>query len=144
MDCINLQEQFGQQYRITFDPAYNPKHVPRDKLDAWMMLIPCRRGVIYPHGGDLLIVEVDGRRVTANRLATWTAPRRIKRATSFLAVTFDVADFDEVAAIVKPKRHRQVSEAERQRLATIGATTRFDSRQPEHVQRPVRRSETSA
>ena len=83
MDCINLQEQFGQQYRITFDPAYNPKHVPRDKLDAWMMLIPCRRGVIYPHGGDLLIVEVDGRRVTANRLATWTAPRRIKKATIF-------------------------------------------------------------
>jgi len=65
MDCINLQEQLGHRYRITFDPAYNPKHVPRDKLDPWTMQILCQRGVIYPHGGDLLVAEVEGRRVTA-------------------------------------------------------------------------------
>ena len=60
MDCMNLQEQFGTRYRVTFDAAYNPKHVPRDKLDPCMMQMPCERGTVYPHGGDLLAVEVKG------------------------------------------------------------------------------------
>jgi hypothetical protein len=63
MECINLQEQFGTRYRVTFDAAYNPKHVPRDKLDPCMMQMPCERGTVYPHGGGLLAVEVEGRRV---------------------------------------------------------------------------------
>jgi hypothetical protein len=39
MECINLQEQFGTRYRVTFDPAYASKHVPRDKLAPWTMQI---------------------------------------------------------------------------------------------------------
>ena len=81
MNCINLQEQFGTRYRVTFDPAYSPKHVPRDKLDPWAMLIPCQRGTVYPHGGDLLTVEVEGRRVTANRL------RQLDCTTTYQATT---------------------------------------------------------
>lgn len=45
MNCVNLLEQFGHRYRIGFDPAYNAKGRHRGKLDAWMMLIPCQRGV---------------------------------------------------------------------------------------------------
>jgi hypothetical protein len=51
MECINLQEQFGTRYRIAFDAAYSPKHVPRDRLDLWTMQMPCERAVVYPHGG---------------------------------------------------------------------------------------------
>ena len=120
MECINLQERFGKRYRITFDPAYNPKHVPRDKLDPWTMQGPCERGVVYPHGGDVLVAEVEGRRVTANRLRQLDCTTTYQEGDSFLAVTFHAADFDEVAAIVKPRRRRQVSDAERQRLASIG------------------------
>ena len=57
--CVNLRERYGKQYRIAFDPAYDPKGVPRDKLNLWMMTVPCRFGVIYPHGGDRLAVEVN-------------------------------------------------------------------------------------
>ena len=120
MNCVNLQERFGKRYRITFDPAYSPKHVPHDKLDPWAMLIPCQRGIIYSHGGDLLTVEVEGRRVTANRLRQLDCTTTCQEGDSFLAVTFHAVDFDEVAAIMKPRRRRQVSEAERLRLASIG------------------------
>ena len=141
MECINLQEQFGTRYRVTFDAAYNPKHVPRDKLDPCMMQMPCQRGVVYPYGGDLLAVEVEGRRVTANRLRELDCTTTFQEGDSFLAVTFHVADFDEVAAIVKPRRRRQVSDAERQRLASIGFQ---QTAQPAPVSGPVRHAEASA
>ena len=120
MECTNLQQQFGTRYRITFDAAYSPKHVPRDKLDPWTMQIPCERGIVYPHGGDLLAAEVEGRRVTANRLRQLNCTTTCQEGDSFLAVTFHAADFEEVAAIVKPRRRRQVLEVERLRLASIG------------------------
>jgi len=141
MDCVNLQEQFATRYRITFDAAYNPKHVPRDKLDVWAMQIPCERGVVYPHGGDLLAAEVEGRRVTANRLRQLDCTTTFQQGDSFLAVTFHAADFDEVAAIVKPRRRRQVSDAERLRLASIGFQ---QTAQSVPVSGPVRHLEASA
>src|SRR5262245_28404203 len=55
----NTTKAFGNRYRIPFDPAYRPRTVPREKLDPWMMQLPCRFGIIYPYGGDLLAVEVD-------------------------------------------------------------------------------------
>jgi hypothetical protein len=58
--CVNLREQFGHVYRISFDESYDPHHVPKKSLDPWMMTIPCARGVIiYPHGGTTLAVELD-------------------------------------------------------------------------------------
>ena len=35
MSCINLRAMFGDRFLIRFDPAYNPKNVPRTKLDPW-------------------------------------------------------------------------------------------------------------
>jgi hypothetical protein len=68
-ECVNLRQRFGRQYRVTFDPAYDPRNVPRDHLDPWMMQIPCRGGVaFYPHGSDLLAIEVDHRPKAARRL----------------------------------------------------------------------------
>ena len=141
MNCINLQQQFGTRYRVTFDAAYSPKHVPRNKLDPCMMLIPCQRGIIYSHGGDLLTVEVEGRRVTANRLRQLDCTTTCQEGASVLAVTVQAADVAEVAAIVKPKRRRQVSDAERQRLASIGFQ---QTAQPAPVSGPVRHLEASA
>jgi hypothetical protein len=51
--CINLQEQFGQQYRLGLDEA------AKEKNDLWMMTMPARWGTIYPHGGEMLAVEID-------------------------------------------------------------------------------------
>lgn len=46
MTCINVEQMFGDKYRITFDQAYSARHVSRAKLDPWMVEIPCQgRGV---------------------------------------------------------------------------------------------------
>lgn len=43
MDCINLKKRFGVRYRITFDPAYDPRGRPQEKLDHSMMVIEGQR-----------------------------------------------------------------------------------------------------
>jgi hypothetical protein len=54
-----------------------------------------------------------------------------------LTVLFDVGDFDKVAEVMHPRRRRQVSEAERERLRTLGAKYRFQPGvQSEHTTRP--------
>lgn len=112
--CVNLRERFGHTYRITYDPAYSARHVPRDKLDPWMMIIPCRAGEIWPHSGTTLAVELEGRRgVTVRRLLEIGVCRLYRDADDGATLLFDVADFATVAAIIKPRRRRQVSEANR-------------------------------
>ena len=136
MDCINLRERFSKRYRIGWDPAYDAKGRHRHLLDPWMMTIPCERGTIYPHGGTRLAVEVEGRPITANRLRGLDCTTVIQEGDDFLAVTFDVDDFDRVAQIVLPRRRRQLSEAERERLRAAGANSRFQPRRTREVVAP--------
>src|SRR5262245_52793665 len=37
MTYINLVATFGDRFRITWDQAYDPTHVPIGKRDPWMM-----------------------------------------------------------------------------------------------------------
>lgn len=124
MTCINLLEMFGDKYLIAFDEAYSPRNVPRPKLDPWMMTIRCAgRGItIYPHGRDVLAVEVNGRRNIAKKLAGLeglTVWQDGDRERTFL---FPFALFQNVAEIVKPIRRPQLTDAQReaarQRLAS--------------------------
>lgn len=117
--CINLTDRYGATYRVSWDPTYDPGHVPYDKRDPWYMQLSCERGTIYPHDGTMLAVEIDYRpRITAQvaALPGVVLYQDGDREKTFL---FDVTLFDQVAEIVRPRRRRQVSEAERQRLAEM-------------------------
>src|SRR5882724_9649821 len=87
------------------------------------MQIPCTgHGVtIYPHGGNVLAVEVDGRRNIAKKLAALPGLRLWQEGDRERTWLFDVSLFPQVAAIVQPKRRRQLTpeqrEAMRQRLS---------------------------
>ena len=146
MDCIDLTDRFGKQYRISFDPAYDPKSRPRDKLDRWMMVIEGQRGTIYPYGRNLLAVEVEGRPVTSRKLLTLLGTTVVQDGENFTAFTFDASLFAEVAIVVRSRRRRVVSEAERVRLRKVGEAHRFRSaqlRQSERFQRaPTHRKTT--
>jgi hypothetical protein len=61
--CLDLRERFGQQFRIGFDEAAAGKN------DPWMMTIPCRVGTIYPHGREMLALELDGHPRVAKQAA---------------------------------------------------------------------------
>jgi hypothetical protein len=118
-ECINLRERFARQYRVTFDPAYDRRDVPRDKLDPWMMQIPCRGGVtLYPHGGDLLAIEVDYHPKAARRLRGMGL-RCTQDGDHEKTFVFPVDDFVRVAEVVKPRK-RRLTEGQRQAAALPG------------------------
>jgi hypothetical protein len=117
--CSNLLEVFGEDFRVTFDPAYDPRRVPRRCLDPWMMQLPCRgKGVcIYPHGGPHLAVEVDGRPGLVKKLAAIPGVVLLQDGDGEKTFRFDVANFCRVAEVVRPHRRRRLSPEGRAELA---------------------------
>jgi hypothetical protein len=128
--CINLLERFGDRYKIAFDEAYNPRHLPKDRLDPWMMVIPCRGGVIYPYGRDLLAVEVDGHPGAAKALAATPGVRLYQDGDREQTFLFPIDLFERVAAIVRPRKRRRLTESHRAALARGSARRRFRSKAP--------------
>ncbi|MGH7178454.1 MAG: hypothetical protein ACREJC_13835 [Tepidisphaeraceae bacterium] len=123
--CVDLVERFGTQYRITWDPAYDPGHVARDKRDPWHAQIPCRYGVIYPQGGDFLAAEVDNHRMLTKPLLAIKGVRLSQDGDHEKTFLFPVELFDQVAAILQPRRKRLVSEEVRRLLADMSALHGF-------------------
>jgi hypothetical protein len=108
-ECINLRQRFGGTYRTSLDPAFD------DPRDPWGHQIRCRgQGVtIYPHGGELLAVEVNHRRGIARQLAQ-LGLRCTQDGDTEKTFIFPVSRFDEVAAVVKPRKRRQLTEAQKE------------------------------
>jgi hypothetical protein len=112
MEPVNLRERFGKRYRIGFDPSRSSAW----DHDLWMMTVRCRYGEIYPHGETTLAVDVEGHGKIAAQLAALPCVT-VHRPHTFL---FDVEDFDKVAAIVAPRRRRQLTQEQRERLSETG------------------------
>jgi hypothetical protein len=124
--CIDLRQRFGDRYRITWDPAYDSKGIHRDNLDPWYAQIPCRGGItIYPVGGNDLAVECDYHRYLARRLAAIPGVVCTQDGDEEKTFRFPVDLFDQVAAIVEPKRRRVLTEDQKTRLAEASHATRF-------------------
>jgi hypothetical protein len=115
--CIDLRKRYARRYKITWDQAYDPRGVPRNKLDPWYAQIPCRGGItIYPVGGDDLAVECDYHRYLAKRLAAIPGVVCTQDGDHEKTFRFAAELFDQVAAVVQPHRRRQLTEARRQAL----------------------------
>src|SRR5262245_36652859 len=126
MKCINLAEQFGDVYRIGHDAAAESRN------DPWGMTLPCRFGTIYPFGGDKLAVDIDYHPAAARKVAAIPGVRVHQDGEwrGEMTFVFNVALFDAVAAIVKPKRlpgPRRLSEEQRE--ANVARLARYPVRQ---------------
>jgi len=128
--CTDLRARFGERYRITWDEAYDPEHVPMDKRDPWYMQIPCRFGIIYPQGGDLLAAEVDRHPRLTKPLLAIAGVHLSQDGDTEKTFTFPVQVFDEIAVILQPRKKRQITEEERERLAKMSAIHGFKA--PSH------------
>ena len=114
--CVNLVARFGRDYKVTHDPAARTR---RQKRDPWMMQLPCRgTGVcIYPHGGDKLAVQLDGRPGLTKKVAAIPGVELWQNGDGEKTFLFPVGRFTEVAAVVKPHRRRRLSAEQRAELA---------------------------
>jgi hypothetical protein len=116
--CVNLRDTFGDRFKIAYDPAYDPTHIALDRRDAWMMVLPCERGTIFPHGGQMLAVEVTyamSRRLDALGLVLHQDGDRER------TYLFPVSRFDDVAAVVKPRKRRRLTPEQNAKLQAANA-----------------------
>jgi hypothetical protein len=137
MDCVNLRERFGRQYRVTYEESYYAERGDGARADdPALQIIRCERGHIYPWDASMLAASTDTRGSTARKLAALDFTTVHQDGDDGMTILFPVERFPEVAALMHPRRRRQVSEAERARLAAMGGKyafrpavqTRFDER----------------
>ena len=68
--CVNLRECYGARYRVAYEASYHADHGPGARApDPWLMIVPCRFGHLFPHGGSTLAASVDGFPKIAGRRA---------------------------------------------------------------------------
>ena len=125
MKCVNLQKRFGREFRIEYEESYYAERTKKTLEDPWLMIMLCQHGHICPWGDNLLAACTDKNGSVANRLRKHPLITITQDADDGVNALFDVKHFDEIAAIMKPKRRRQVSEAERERLRQMGAKHHF-------------------
>ena len=117
MHCINLKTEFGHRFRVT-------KEIGTSN-DPWNLELPCRHGHICPWGGNELAACTCRRGKLADRLEAAGA-RIVQNGDDGVNAVFHESRFAQIAKIMKPRRRKQISEAERRRLLAIGAARRFD------------------
>jgi hypothetical protein len=124
--CIDLAEHFGRLYRVRYEESYFAQYGRNARVnDPWLKIIPCQRGHIYPFGGNRLAATTNARGVTARRLAALDFATIHQDGDDGITILFPADRMPEVAALMKPRRRRHVSEAERARLAALGAKYGF-------------------
>lgn len=120
MPCIDLAERFGQTFKIISEEQAGEWPVAER---PWLARMACQYGHVGIYGGELLLA------FTASR----TMGRRLRALPFVLAargdvevvIRFHVDQLAGVLEILKPRRRRRVTEAERERLRTVGTPHRF-------------------
>jgi len=124
-DCINLKEMFGEQFKVEYEESYYAERSRETVEDPWLMVLLCENGHICPWGGSNLAACTNGSGSVAKRLKALPFTTVAQDGADGANVVFDVAHFDRVAEIMKPRRRRRLSPEARQRFAEAGAKTRF-------------------
>ena len=112
--CIDLKERFGDRYRVVYEESYGAERGKSGRAhDPWLLTIPCRHGHIYVQGRQYLGASTTHRREIANRLLALPCVRLVQDGDDGINVVFHMDDFDQVAAIMRPKRRRKLSDEQR-------------------------------
>ena len=84
-----------------------------------MLQLPCRgKGVVvYPWGSGWLAVEVDGRPGLVKKLVAIPGVELRQDGDGEKTFRFDVARFEAVAAVVRPRKRRRLPEGQRRACA---------------------------
>ena len=114
MDCVDLKREFGKEYRVRYEESYYAEYGPNARVEVpELMIIPCRNGQICPWGGRDLVACTDRLGPVANTLMALPFTTIAQEGSDGVNVAFDLKHFEEVARIMKPRRRRRLSPAER-------------------------------
>ena len=128
-EVINLQEQFGRVFRVEREESYFAQYGPGARTDdPHYQIIPGSRGHVYAWDAERLAASTDTTGSTARKLRELSFVHVWQDGTDGLTVLFPPNQLDEVAALLKLRRRRRVSDEERKRLADIGRSHQFRAR----------------
>ena len=118
MNPIDLKSLSDGRFKLALDEVALLE--PGGKKDPWYQVMPCRHGQIYPYSDKLLAIHVKGY-AARRKLADMAGLVQYNWSEDGEAVfLFAPALFEKVAEIVKPKRRRRLSEAQRMKLIQTG------------------------
>ncbi|HEY2411582.1 MAG TPA: hypothetical protein VGI40_05045 [Pirellulaceae bacterium] len=144
--CVDLRQIAGDCYRIDLDEAHTAERGSGCRAaDAWLLVVPCRFGHVFPWGKVRLAVSTNGRGPTAQRLAGLPFVRVEQAADDGFTLSFAADRFDEIAAIVKPLRlagRRAMSADERKRAVERLRPFRFEGRSTQNRGPKIERNST--
>ncbi|MFN8626030.1 MAG: hypothetical protein U0587_08630 [Candidatus Binatia bacterium] len=120
--CINLAERFGHLYRIGWEADGKTKSQWAREDWPWLMEIRCRYGAVSPFGG-ILLAMTDKPRIGA-QLRRLPCVLHAQGDLEVL-IRFHVDHIEQVLALLKPYRRRQVSEEQKRQQAERLAPYRF-------------------
>ncbi len=109
--CVDLKATFGNRYRYEWDAAYWAERSVFRAVEApWLTIIPCKFGKIYPHGGRKLAAYCNAGGAKRKELETLPSVQVVQGGGADcpeVIVTFDVAEIEQMAQVLKPRRPRQ-------------------------------------
>lgn len=104
----------GQKLKVTYDPAFSAKYKREENLDPWYMQIECVFGVIYPYSPSEWACEVDGHPRVVGILRGLLGSNSVYQdGEGEVTFVFGQDRLDAVFEVIRPKRQRQWTEAER-------------------------------
>jgi hypothetical protein len=119
---VDLRALAGRRYRVSLDESAELDGSEAER--PWHLRIPCRYGHVYVHGRETLGAYTDRPGVIPRLLAV-PGVRVHQRGDTEVTVTFPPDRLDAVAAVLKARRRRQLTEAERARRAAAVAMARL-------------------
>lgn len=127
-NCINLRERFGDRFKVRYVQDYFAEYGPNAQTeDPVYMEVPCANGFIAPWSGTELVACTARAGAVARKLGALPFTTVVQDGDDGANVAFPVERFEEVAAVMKPRRRRRLSPTARRRLAEAGVNTRFKS-----------------
>ena len=126
--CVDLRKLYGDRFKMGLEESYFAERPEFRKQERpWLTHILCQYGTIGVWGDNDLVACTTRNGATASKLRKLPFARVAQDGSDGVNVVFDLKHFDEVAEIMKPRRRRQLSEQEKQRLIEMGAKYRYSA-----------------
>jgi hypothetical protein len=119
--CVDLRI-VGDRYRV-WNELEDRRAYDRD--DPWDLILPGWSGFVAPHGGQKLVACTRSCITTRRLMAVVPGAVIVQDGADGQNVTFDADHLEAVACLLRVRKRRRLTDAQRQALGERGAGSRF-------------------